>query len=322
MFSIVMPLWNKRHTLASTVESVLGQSWRDFELVVVDDGSTDGGADLLAAIDDPRIRILARANAGTGAARNAGIAAALHDWIAFLDADDLWSPDHLAELDRIRRAHPEAGLIGTAFVRQGRGEPPAPPAPPRPVIGLIDYFEQAASGAPVLCSSTAGIPRSTWAALGGFGDCAHGQDSEYWARIALERPVATSTRVTAVYRLGTGGATDQALRTRRRGVLRQLGDLGPVMALLADRYPAIACARRRAAIDRFIDYRLRLDVRGTARAGDIAALRALPRLFPRPPRGGDRLILAAAHLPAPLARALYDLGFGAKALMRRFRHGG
>jgi len=319
MFSIVMPLWNKRHTLAATVATVLGQTWREFELVVVDDGSTDGGADLLAAFGDGRIRTLVQANAGPGAARNAGIEAARHDWIAFLDADDLWLPDHLAELDRIRRRFPEAGLIGTAFVRQGPDEPNPPPAPDPPAIALIDYFEHRASGAPVLCASTAAIPRTSYAALGGFGDDMQSQDSEYWARIALERPVAASSRVTAVYRLGTGGITDQGLKARRYGALRRLSDLGPEMALLEERYPGIASAGKRQVIDRYVDYRLALSVRLAARTGDLEALRAMPGLYPRPPRAGDRLILSIARLPAPLARALYDLGFGAKVLLRRLK---
>lgn len=317
MFSIVMPLWNKRHVLADTVASVLGQSWPGFELVVVDDGSTDGSADLVASFDDPRIRMLTQANAGPGPARNAGIEAARHDWIAFLDADDLWLPDHLAELDRIRRQFPQAGLIGTAFVRRGRGDPEPPAGPP--AIALIDYFEREASGAPILCASTAAIPRTTYALLGGFGAGMNGRDSEYWARIAFERPVATSSRITAIYRLGTGGMTDQALYASRHGPLRELSDLGPVMALIAERYPDIASARTRKAVDRFVDYRLRLSVRGAARAGDIAALRALPGLHLRPPRPADRLILALARLPAPLARALYDSGFAAKALLRRLQ---
>jgi glycosyltransferase involved in cell wall biosynthesis len=318
MFSIVMPLWNKRRTVESTMASVLGQTWRDFELVVVDDGSTDGSAELVSAFRDPRVRVLTQANAGAAAARNAGIEAARHDWIAFLDADDLWMPDHLVELDRIRRRFPEAGLIGTSFVRRGRGEFHPPPRDP-PEVALIDYFALEASGAMVLCSSTAAIPRSTYAAFGGFGDRALGPDSEYWARIALDLPVAASRRITAVYRLGTGGITDRALRTRRHGPLRGLGDLSPLMGLLVERYPRIACADRRASVDRLIDHRLKLCVRGAARAGDIAALRAVSRFLSRPPRAQERLILALARLPAPAAHALYDLGFAVKALIRGLR---
>jgi hypothetical protein len=91
------------------------------------------------------------------------------------------------------------------------------------------------------------------------------------------------------------------------------------MALLSERYPGIESEGKRKAIDRFVDYRLRLSLRGAARAGDFEALRAMPALHPRPPRAGDRLILAAARLPAPLARSLYQLGFGAKALLRRLK---
>jgi glycosyltransferase involved in cell wall biosynthesis len=326
MFSIVMPYWNKRHVLAATLASVRAQTWREYELIVVDDGSTDGGMALLEQWNDPRVRTVTQANAGPGRARNAGIEVARHDWIAFLDADDLWLPDHLAELDRIRRACPEAGLIGTAFARRGRGEFDSLECADAPEIGPIDYFEREASGAAILCSSTAAIPKSTYEALGGFGDATLGADSEYWARIALERPVAASTRVTAIYRLGTGGMTDKILRSRRLGPLRRLGDLGPVMALVEERSTGLEGAARPPGIDRFIDYRLRLSIREAARAGDIAALRDLPRLHARPPRGADRLILATARLPGPLATALFDLGFEAKALLRslkrKLRHAG
>src|SRR5690242_1528127 len=102
MFSVVIPLWNKRPWIAATLASALAQSWRDFEMIVVDDGSTDGSMEEVARFDDPRIRRLSQARQGPGAARNTAIRAARHDWFAFLDADDLWLPDHLEELNRIR----------------------------------------------------------------------------------------------------------------------------------------------------------------------------------------------------------------------------
>jgi len=134
MFSIVVPLWNKRHTVAATLASALAQTWRDFELIIVDDGSTDGGMEETARFDDPRIRRLRQENKGPGAARNAAIRAARHDWFAFLDADDLWLPDHLAELDRIRRRCPDAGRPARRTSRpagrtagSGRARPPGRP---------------------------------------------------------------------------------------------------------------------------------------------------------------------------------------------------
>ncbi|HYJ52724.1 MAG TPA: hypothetical protein VEW04_06095, partial [Allosphingosinicella sp.] len=120
-------------------------------------------------------------------------------------------------------------------------------------------------------------------------------------------------------RLGVGGLVDESLRSRRFGPVRGLADLGPLMALLAERYPGIERTPRRAAVDRFVDYRLSLIIRAAAKAGDLAALRAIPGIPPRPPGAADRLILAVADLPPPLARAIYDLGFRAKALFRRLK---
>jgi succinoglycan biosynthesis protein ExoO len=99
-FSVVIPLYNKAPHVAAAVESALGQSWSPLEVIVVDDGSTDGGADLLRSITDPRLRLLNRAPPGPGgyAARNLGIEHARGEWVAFLDADDLWLPDHLRGL--------------------------------------------------------------------------------------------------------------------------------------------------------------------------------------------------------------------------------
>src|SRR5919112_584138 len=109
MFTIVTPVFNKREMLREAVLSAVGQSYREFELILIDDGSTDGSLESVADIDDPRLRILRQANGGASAARNAGLAAARHPWVAFLDADDWWLPGHLAELDRIRSHHPDAG---------------------------------------------------------------------------------------------------------------------------------------------------------------------------------------------------------------------
>lgn len=319
MFSVVMPLWNKRDLLPSTTASVLDQSWRDFELVVVDDGSTDGGTDVLASFGDPRIRTIVQANAGPGAARNAGIEAARHDWLAFVDADDLWLPGHLAELDRIRRAHPEAGLIGTSYAvpQWDRDSSLRGTSPPR--IGPVDYFREAGAGRRLLCASSAAIPRRTYAELGPFLRVRAGDDSEYWARIALDRQVAVSPRVTVVYRHGSEGISATNAAKKLGEDVADGRELGPVFKLLIERYPVRIRPELRGGVEDYLEFRFGLCVRNAARIGDFRMLRALRRLYLRSPPILERLILATARLPQPLARGVYGLGFKAKALIRALR---
>src|SRR5262245_50985738 len=93
--SVIIPLYNKATTVERTLASIDAQTIRDFEVIVVDDGSTDGSADLIAAWPEPRIRLIRQENAGPGAARNKGLAEANGRYVAFLDADDEWLPEFL-----------------------------------------------------------------------------------------------------------------------------------------------------------------------------------------------------------------------------------
>ena len=309
MFSVVIPLWNKRHTIAATVAAALAQSWRAFELIVVDDGSTDGSMDRLARFDDSRIRRLAQPNAGPGAARNLGIQAAAHDWIAFLDADDVWLPGHLAELNRLRTRHPNAGLIGTSFVgsdRKGRYRSADLAGGTTETIDLFERFFHRRRLS--FCTSSSAIHKSAYLALGGFGRDMVGEDVEYWVRIALERQVAISTRVTVVYRRWTGGISDTLQGPWRGRELREVRDIGPWVATLVQRYPEIGCPETQRKIDGFIDTSFSSCVRHSAYIGDLRTLRAARKAPLRPLPVSDRLLLAISSLPRPFALPLYRLG--------------
>lgn len=109
--SVIVPVLNGASYIPKAIESVLAQSFEDFELIIVDDGSTDGTAAVVRAYDDTRIRYFYQQNRGLSAARNSGIRIARGGWLAFLDCDDYWHPGKLsAQLDAARRV-PDAGLI-------------------------------------------------------------------------------------------------------------------------------------------------------------------------------------------------------------------
>jgi glycosyltransferase involved in cell wall biosynthesis len=111
--SVVIPTYNRAHIVLNAVRSVLSQTFRDIELIVVDDGSTDDTAARLAAIDDPRLRCLMGRHAGVSAARNLGVSKASGDLIAFLDSDDLWHPDKLTAEVAFLARHPDVDAVFT-----------------------------------------------------------------------------------------------------------------------------------------------------------------------------------------------------------------
>src|SRR5215210_566395 len=113
--SVVVPLYNKATFVRRTLNSIAQQTYTDFEVIVVDDGSTDGGAGIVLTEGDPRVRVVTQENMGPGAARNRGISEARGELIAFLDADDEWFPRYLEEGVRLLD---ESGA-GTASVTSG-----------------------------------------------------------------------------------------------------------------------------------------------------------------------------------------------------------
>jgi len=120
--SIVIPLYDKADVLMETLTCVQRQTVRDFEVIVIDDGSTDGGGALVEAVADPRFRLLRQENLGVSAARNRGILEAQTEWVAFLDADDIWLGTHLADL---LSAVEDPEVIGafTNYIFESRGLP-------------------------------------------------------------------------------------------------------------------------------------------------------------------------------------------------------
>jgi glycosyltransferase involved in cell wall biosynthesis len=195
-FSVVIPLYNKGSHIADTLDRVLAQSFTDFEVIVVDDGSTDGGADTARAFGSERLRVIEQANAGVSAARNRGIDEARGDYIALLDADDMWTPDHLEKLDALIDAYPGRALYSCAhaLIRNGTYHYKKQPDIEPFVADAAGFFDEYAKSFALVHSSTVCIPRLLFAQIGGFPvGITKGEDVYVWIRAALAGGIAYSS---------------------------------------------------------------------------------------------------------------------------------
>lgn len=190
--SVLVPVFNKAPYLRRSIDSVLGQSFDDFEVVLVDDGSTDGSADVIRSYADPRIRLVQQANGGAGAARNRALREARAPLVALLDADDVWEPGFLATMTALAAEYPQAGLLCAPY---GFVEPGGARVLPRivgvPARGILpSYFRSVALGDQVATATSVCAPRAVFEELGGFPPEPLGEDQDMWARIAVRHAVA------------------------------------------------------------------------------------------------------------------------------------
>ncbi|MEL7450060.1 MAG: glycosyltransferase family 2 protein [Pseudomonadota bacterium] len=203
--SVVIPVYNKRRYLRRALHSVLAQSYTDFEVILVDDGSTDGSLDSIMPLTDRRVRFYWQPNAGVSAARNTGIERARAPLVAFLDADDTWEPGFLDAMLRLRSRYPKAGLYASAYSIKT----PGAPARRARIAGLPsfrqrflsgDYFRLGTRGELPVSASSVMIPRNLLLEVGGFpvGE-KMGEDQHVWWRICVRHALAYDQRCLATY---------------------------------------------------------------------------------------------------------------------------
>jgi len=203
MFSVIIPLYNKAPYIAKAIESVLGQTFRDFEVIVIDDGSTDQSLEVAKTFENKSITIISQPNSGVSTARNNGVKLAKHPYICFLDADDWWHPTFLEEMKRLITDFPGAGIYGSGYyiVKHGQ-ERIAPIGVPQGFErGIIDYCEVYAK---TLCmpltSISVVIPKHIFDEEEGFkSQLKFGEDFDLWIRIALKHQVILVNKPLAYY---------------------------------------------------------------------------------------------------------------------------
>ena len=195
--SVVIPLYNKAAEIERTLRSVMGQSVQPREIIVVDDGSTDGSGDIVERMASPLLRLVRQPNAGVSAARNKAISLASGRWVALLDGDDRWSDDYLLTMAQLIERYPDCGAYGSAFYVDNGGEIVVADTPKSECV--VDFFEESMSRY-VLIPSAAILRRDLVVELGGFPEGMRmGEDQYLWTKIARVADVAFSPVPKVVY---------------------------------------------------------------------------------------------------------------------------
>ena len=207
MISVVIPLYNKQDSIVATLQSVLAQTYTDYEVVIVDDGSTDNSAqvveEFISAYPQPLpkgkgVRLVRKANGGVSSARNTGIMEAKGEYIAFLDGDDLWDKKYLETLHELICDYPDAVIygIGCAQVSGDNVELTNVDKPRRGEVDNIwDYSVHYWTGSSATCR------KEDLLAIGMFDSrMTHGEDLDVWWRLLLRGKGAYDSTVLAYYR--------------------------------------------------------------------------------------------------------------------------
>lgn len=327
--SVVVPLYQSERTIAETMRSILAQTFADFEVIVVNDASSDGGPAIVESFGDPRVRIVAQENRGLAGARNSGIRNATAPYIAFIDADDLWHPEKLEWHKRHLDANPAVGVSFSHSRLIGEASEP---------LGLVQSPRQDTfTASDIFCRNPVGngsspvIRRTALDAIA-FHDAALGrtcwfdesfrqsEDIECWTRIAattpwqfrcVERPL-TDYRITGA---GLSANIEKQLATWRR-----------FRAKVADYAPSL----ERHSGNRAEAYQLRYLARRAVRSADrraalglmVQAIRLHPALLTEEPTRTTTTVIAACVqrlLPASSFDRLVSRAQGVAAGMPRLR---
>lgn len=194
MFSIIVPLYNKAEYIEKAIDSVLAQTFQDFELIIVNDGSIDNSLEKLKKYNDSRIKIISQNNSGVSTARNNGVASAKYEFVAFLDADDWWDANFLAEMKLLIENYSEAAIFGCNYfyVKNGKSRVDYKGLGNDFLAGYIDYMDIYSKSfcVPFNCSFVV-VRKSVFQKMGGFKfKLKFGEDFDLWIRIALQYKIA------------------------------------------------------------------------------------------------------------------------------------
>lgn len=268
-YSVVIPLYNKEHYIEKTLQSVLRQTYTDYEVIVVDDGSSDHSLEVAQHVKSNKIKIFSQENSGVSVARNTGIRHASGTYIAFLDADDEWRDNYLENIEALTNLYPESDIFVTAYaVNMGNGTVKYSTRL-TPETGCLDsYWTTLSKGYDFVWTSATTIRRQALLDAGSFKPGEKiGQDLDMWARVARNNPkVAYSSHICVDYnraaesnartrvRIAWAGAFLRDLEEEMENPLRTGDELGAIQQKYDKKmtvyiFTAILAGEKKRAID-------------------------------------------------------------------------
>lgn len=203
MISVVIPLYNKEDYIKQTIESVLNQTFSDFEIIIVDDGSKDNSLKIVQGIKDSRLYVYQKKNGGVSSARNYGIRNAKFDYIAFLDADDLWDENYLKNMVQLINDFPKAEVYASNFFRV---YPNCKKIPATSFIerGFIKNYFKIACKVTIIHTSSVIIHKEGFKKAGIFDErISRGEDMDLWTRLGVQCKIVYYDKAQNTYHLGT-----------------------------------------------------------------------------------------------------------------------
>src|SRR5690606_17525309 len=200
-FSVIIPLYNKEKYIQNTIQSVLNQHFNDFEIIVVNDGSTDLSGKKVTEINDSRIHYFETENQGVSEARNYGVKQSKGEFICFLDADDYWYPHFLSEVYKYILKFPEQTVFATAleFEIKNKAVYPSYSIDKSGDYKIVNYFEASLKESALFTSASV-FERSVFEVVGYFNPkYKSGQDTDLWVRVGLNFPIVFIKKICVRY---------------------------------------------------------------------------------------------------------------------------
>lgn len=206
--SVIVPAYNGQSTILETINSVLQQSFTDFELIVINDGSTDGTLELLSNIKDARLKVYSYKNGGLPAARNRGIVRATGEFLSFIDADDLWTPDKLELQLQALQQNPQAGVAYSWTICMGNNGNLFHPGVSESFQGNV--YPDLLVGNFIGSGSNVLLRREAIESVGYFDESLKScEDWDYWLRLAPKWEFAVVPKPQIIYRLSSGAMSSK-----------------------------------------------------------------------------------------------------------------